>query len=72
MVTITHIMTDLCVGGKGGLLLPSSGVVPPPLVFTLHLQGLLGLIYKLKFNETIYFCLRLSYKVSAEKPKTDF
>ena len=44
MVTITHIITDLSVGGEGGLLLPSSGVVLPPLVLSLHLQGLLGLL----------------------------
>ena len=44
MVTITHIITDLSVGGEGGLLLPSSGVVLPPLVLSLHLHGLLGLL----------------------------
>ena len=46
MVTMAHIITDLSVGGEGGLLLPSSGVVLPPLVLSLHLQGLLDLIYK--------------------------
>ena len=38
-----RIITDLSVVGEGGLLLPS-GVVLPPLVLSLHLQGLLGLL----------------------------
>ena len=35
---------DLSAGGEGGLLLPS-GVVLPPLILPLHLDGLLSLTF---------------------------